>query len=162
MISPNTNSTVTLNIIVKYVGNNLSKNNGRHSYATAFISSKVTRRRWFWSTSGKIAAAASRSAGSVYIHDSWRCSWVCVLHFQTTRLGNAQVLPTAACSLIRRSNASSVKKPRNIPAMRATSRILISGYENVIAKYHQFPISSNADNMLLKIGKQSKEHARTW
>ena len=31
--------------------------------------------------------------------------------------------------------------------MMATSRILISGYEHVIAKYHQFPISSNADNM---------------
>jgi hypothetical protein len=31
IISPNTNSTVTLNTIVKYVGINWSKNNGRHS-----------------------------------------------------------------------------------------------------------------------------------
>ena len=47
---------------------------------------------------------------------------------------NAKVLPTAACILIRRSNASSVKKPRNIPAMRATSMMLIAGHEQVIAK----------------------------
>jgi hypothetical protein len=47
LTSPNTSSNVTLKMIVIHVGNSLSKNRGRHSYANEFITNKVTINRWF-------------------------------------------------------------------------------------------------------------------